>query len=228
MTATQSKPALVKRVGPNTAGRDFVVGDIHGMFALLRSALEAVEFDAGHDRLFCVGDLVDRGPASEEARHWCDYPWFHCVRGNHEQMCIERSDMHAINGGAWFMKLDATTQDEYIACFNALPIAIEIDSRVGLVHADPVFPTWQLLTGALEAGNEQAMIAALWSRRKIEYEDPDVIHGINEIICGHTVIETPLRLGNVLYIDTGACFGMSLTLYELGTKQLHSFKTELP
>lgn len=216
----------VKRVPANAIGRDFIVGDIHGMFDLLRSALEAVEFDGGHDRLFCVGDLVDRGPKSEDALHWLAYPWFHCVRGNHEQMCIERSDMHVFNGGAWFAKLDASTQEEYIAAFKALPILIEIDGRVGIVHADPVLPSWPRLVEAVEAGNERVILSALWSRQKIQYDDRDTIQGIEEVVCGHTVIEAAGRLGNVLYIDTGACFGMALTLYELGTKKLRTFKAD--
>ena len=52
-------------VGINQAGRDLVVGDVHGCFRTLARALSQLEFDPSCDRLFGVGDLVDRGPHSE-------------------------------------------------------------------------------------------------------------------------------------------------------------------
>ena len=81
--------SLVQRFTQNTRGRDFVVGDLHGCFDYLRVMLEHIQFDRVTDRLFCVGDLVDRGPQSEEAIDWIAKPWFHAVRGNHEQMAID-------------------------------------------------------------------------------------------------------------------------------------------
>jgi len=53
--------------GENREGRDFVVGDIHGMFGHLRMLLKQVSFDAEVDRLFSVGDLVDRCPGFSPA-----------------------------------------------------------------------------------------------------------------------------------------------------------------
>ena len=55
----------VHRYPRNDSGRDFVVGDLHGCFAQLRAELEARHFDPQRDRLFAVGDLVDRGPQSD-------------------------------------------------------------------------------------------------------------------------------------------------------------------
>ncbi len=48
----------------NEDGRDFVVGDIHGEYDQLMEALDHQNFDKDHDRLFSVGDLIDRGPKS--------------------------------------------------------------------------------------------------------------------------------------------------------------------
>ena len=56
-----------RRFERNARGRDFVVGDVHGHFDTLERLLEAVDFDASADRLFSVGDLVNRGPASERS-----------------------------------------------------------------------------------------------------------------------------------------------------------------
>ncbi|MBK1725997.1 metallophosphoesterase [Halorhodospira neutriphila] len=70
--------------GPNPAGRDFVVGDLHGCRAALEALLERAAFDPGRDRLFSVGDLVDRGPDSEGCLALLEEPWFFPVLGNHD------------------------------------------------------------------------------------------------------------------------------------------------
>lgn len=42
----------------------YVVGDIQGCYQPLRRLLDSVKFQAGRDILWCVGDLVNRGPDS--------------------------------------------------------------------------------------------------------------------------------------------------------------------
>jgi len=44
----------------------FVIGDVQGCDAELHTLLEAIRFSADRDRLWFVGDLVNRGPASLE------------------------------------------------------------------------------------------------------------------------------------------------------------------
>ena len=53
--------ATHRHFSTNTKGRDFVVGDIHGELEMLKSELVKVGFDHSKDRLFSVGDMVDRG-----------------------------------------------------------------------------------------------------------------------------------------------------------------------
>ncbi len=50
-----------KFFGKNSSGRDFVVGDIHGSFGALEQLLQRLNFDPDCDRVFAVGDLIDRG-----------------------------------------------------------------------------------------------------------------------------------------------------------------------
>lgn len=60
----------VTRFSLNTKGRDYAVGDIHGCFNRLQTVLDEMGFDPSKDRLFSVGDLVDRGPDCDQVLDW--------------------------------------------------------------------------------------------------------------------------------------------------------------
>lgn len=222
--------SLIKRFERNTAGRDFAVGDIHGHFTLLQQALDAAGFDPSVDRLFSVGDIVDRGPESERAIEWLNLPWFHAVRGNHEQMTIDAqrhaaTDLHFINGGAWFYGLPADERAAIADVLADLPLAIEVETAegvIGLVHADCPRIDWQAMVAALEAGDAEAEhVASMcqWSRRRIQAADDVGVSGVRAVVVGHTPLRQPAVLGNVYHIDTAAWMGGHFTLLDLHTLQ---------
>ena len=70
-------------------GRDFVCGDIHGSYSCVNAFMKGVNFDKSVDRLISVGDLIDRGPENEKCLMFLNEPWFHSVRGNHEELMDE-------------------------------------------------------------------------------------------------------------------------------------------
>ena len=213
--------SFVKHFERNTSGRDFAVGDIHGCFKLLQTELDNMGFDPERDRLFSVGDLVDRGPDSDLSLDWIDHPWFHAVRGNHEDMAIrypsDNMDAanYAMNGGSWNVSNPRHEQLAFSCAFDALPVAIEVETEaglVGIVHADCPFPTWRDFTTSLDdPGMSNKMRkavfeAALWSRERIQDEDRSGVPDVRAVIVGHTPLKKPTALGNVYYIDTGAVF----------------------
>src|SRR3546814_19725952 len=81
--------ALHRHLPANTAGRDFIVGDLHGCLDLLQVELARIAFDPTRDRLFSVGDLTDRGPDSMGCLRLLREPWFYAVPGNHEDLLLD-------------------------------------------------------------------------------------------------------------------------------------------
>lgn len=225
--------SFVKRFERNTIGRDFAVGDIHGCFRALEPALDNIRFDKAKDRLFSVGDLVDRGPDSEWALDWLNEPWFHAVRGNHEDMAMRwpngfmDSGNYVANGGGWNVSNPPEVAREFADAFSCLPIAMEVDTEdglIGIVHADCPFPTWRDFTVSLDDAamsnsmRKAVFEAALWSRERIQNEDRSGISDLRALIVGHTPLKAPAVLGNVHYIDTGGWFRDGyFTLVDLAT-----------
>ncbi|KGC13580.1 calcineurin-like phosphoesterase family protein [Burkholderia gladioli] len=209
---------FVKKFERNSEGRDFAVGDIHGHFSRLEAALMSIKFDPSHDRLFSVGDLVDRGPESERALGYIDMPWFHAVRGNHEDMAIRwpagnmDAGNYVANGGAWNVSNPPFAAQAISDALSMLPIAIEVETSsgtVGIVHADCPFPTWRDFVVSLDdsgMSNKMRKLvfeAALWSRERIQSEDRSGIPDVRAVIVGHTPLKHTVVLGNVYHIDTG-------------------------
>lgn len=209
----------VRRLGRNINGRDLVCGDIHGYFSKLQAALDAVSFDPARDRLISVGDLVDRGPESELATEWLAKPWFHAVRGNHEQMAIDHvagfSDprIYRANGGEWFLALPADHQRYIAEQLDKLPFAIELETAeglVGIVHADCPLDSWGEFVAALEGkAAEGYKQLCMWSRDRIDSQFFGGVDGLRALVVGHTPVERCTSLGNVIYVDTGAWLSTS-------------------
>lgn len=224
----------VLKFNRNTAGRDFIIGDLHGCISLLGDALRAAGFSPKCDRLFSVGDLVDRGRESGRVMELLQLPWFHAVSGNHEQMLLQAVELHGIdatslspifirNGLSWWLGVDLETRQRIVEAISQLPIVIEIETprgNVGIVHASvPPGLTWQSFCARLEEGDEQILEHATWSRDRIRQGDDTRVPGIDRVFVGHSPGQDVRQLGNIYFIDTGAVFavesqaqGASLTL----------------
>ena len=219
----------------NPHGRDFVVGDLHGMFSLLESLLEKLDFDPDSDRVFSVGDLIDRGPESYRVLEFLDKPWFHSIKGNHEMMLLEAKHKKTIyhswvknNGGEWWQDIDQASQNEIRKRIQELPVAMEVTSesgKIGIVHADiPVGITWQKLVHSIHFDNE-VRDYIMWSRNRYKYiqltGDTERVEGIDLVVMGHTPISKALRISNFYFIDTGASYLQEEDLGHLTLLQIH-------
>jgi serine/threonine protein phosphatase 1 len=149
----------VRHFAANHRGRDWVVPDLHGSYDLLMAGLDLIGFDNKVDRVFCLGDMVDRGPRCLEILRLTAEPWFFSLRGNHEQACIDLHrksfsrlgrmspvDLaHAAEnlGAGWLLPLSSAQQSEVMRLIAPLPLAFTVASEhgtVGMVHAE--IPPW--------------------------------------------------------------------------------------
>ena len=173
---------MILKLQRNTQGRDWAVGDIHGCFRQLSRLLKMAAFNPTCDRLFSVGDMVDRGADSAAVLEWLAQPWFHAVRGNHEQLAIDSllgdkqaEIRHVNNGGSWLLALPTAQRLACLAAFQRLPYAIEIadgaGGRIGVVHADCPDNDWDALVAGLENGTlpDASRNTALWSRERAQW-----------------------------------------------------------
>lgn len=218
----------LKRFEENKAGNDYCVGDIHGCFSDLGIALSKIGFDKDKDRLFSVGDLVDRGPESEKALEWLSYSWFHPVCGNHDDYVVRYKTCDhnnwIRNGGAWFIGLPSTVQADLCAAFSELPIAIEVSigsESIGIVHADVVCGDWSKIGAELET--KDGRDGFMWSRDRASFCDDTPVKNIKAVIVGHTPMLDVAVLGNVIHIDTGAVFknkGGRFTILNIKTLEI--------
>lgn len=185
------------RFDANETGRDYVVGDIHGCFSMLQALLAHIGFERQRDRLFCVGDLIDRGPQSEQVCDWLETPWLHAIRGNHEAMLLDAvveqdnaliagpdAPLWRANGGDWFFELPVEQQFAIRQAVQALGLGIEValtDGRVGaLVHADVLEDSWPVTRSYLATADparlmRDAGFQIVWSRVRAE----SVVHAIS-------------------------------------------------
>lgn len=227
---------MIKHFQRNSVGRDFVVGDIHGCFGLLEIELGKIGFSpSGGDRLFSVGDLIDRGPRSIEAPEWLARIPIHAVRGNHEDMVIGvfqnswDSGNYRANGGSWFFALTKQEQQLFVEALLALPIAIEVDTQagmVGIVHANCPTNNWGDMHAGMRGENGESFIMrcmngesfimrCMWDRSRYQSGRAEQISGVHQVVVGHTPIQKETMRGNVRYIDTGAVYGNKLTIIQL-------------
>jgi len=204
----------------NKDGRDFVVGDLHGCYDLFDSKLKEINFDKTKDRMFSVGDLIDRGDQNLQCLALIGQPWFHAVRGNHEDMMIDavvdryNTNLWYMNGGDWSYDVAPDELEALAVWLQELPLAITVetkDGKVGICHAQPPSTDWSDTIDP-DKRSEQIMI---WGRTWIADTSMSDVKGVVKTYHGHTPVKMPVTIGNVNFIDTGAVFVGNLTVVQL-------------
>ena len=101
----------------------WLVGDVQGCARELEDLLAAIAFDPARDELWCVGDLVNRGPDSLATLRLWQSVGGRAVMGNHEIYAL------CAHSGRWPRKrdtlqavFDAPDADDLLSTLRELPV----------------------------------------------------------------------------------------------------------
>jgi len=182
-------------------------------------ALTYEGFNRDIDRLFSVGDLIDRGPESEKCLTLLREPWFFMVRGNHEDMLINAcgGDGESYNWwssyGAWAKSIENDEMENWAKLFRSFPVAITLEAgacSVGICHAEPDGQDWEMMRNHPDSTG-----VMLWGRRVLRNPPDYNVEGVDFTVHGHTPLDQPAWVGNRYFMDTGAGHGQKLTLRKI-------------
>ena len=140
----------------------YVIGDIHGCYLTLQHLLEIIRYDPEEDRLWLVGDLVNRGPRSLEVLRWAR------DLGDGATVVLGNHDLHLLARAYGVRKrkrrdtfedvLDAPDREELLDWLRARPLVHHEADHI-LVHAG-VHPSWTLDELLAQAAAVQAALGA--------------------------------------------------------------------
>ncbi|MBC7944472.1 MAG: symmetrical bis(5'-nucleosyl)-tetraphosphatase [Burkholderiales bacterium] len=140
----------------------YAIGDIQGCFGALRKLLAAISFDPEFDRLWLVGDLVNRGPESLATLRF--------VKGLGEAAItvLGNHDLHLLMVASNLAKpkrndtlgeiLAAPDRDELLCWLRQQPL-LHADGNYAMVHAG-LLPSWDLAKAASLAREAEAALRA--------------------------------------------------------------------
>ncbi len=178
---------------------DWVIGDIHGCWRTLTALLERLEWQPGGDRLWLIGDLVNKGPGSLEVLRWAEAnrATVDSVLGNHDLLLIAQADGTAPRRSedAFDEVLAAPDRERLIGWLRTRPLLARAADLV-MVHAG-VWPDWswsEASENAAAVAREVAApagLGALYARRRTLWRD-DLV-GIERIAAAGAVL-TRLRM----------------------------------
>lgn len=192
--------------------RRIIIGDVHGHYNGLMTLLEAIA-PGSEDRVYFLGDLIDRGPESSKVVEFVIANSYTCLLGNHEQLLLDSF----LNG-----KTQAQVLQVWLYSGGHATVASYAESRISSDHLD-----WmRTLPTHLDLGDIWLVHAGVHPKMPIAEQTSDQFCWIRDefhciakpyfpdklIITGHTITFTLPKVepGKIargqgwLDIDTGA------------------------
>ena len=158
----------------------WVIGDVHGCWLTLQELLKRIAWDPDRDSLWCVGDLVNRGPSSLEVLRWAyrHHGRLTVVLGNHDLHLLARAVGAAKcrDGDTLDEVLGAPDREELLDWLRSRPLVHRFGPYV-MVHAG-LAPEWGIelttgLAGAVAArladSDRDDVIRTLYESRKVAW-----------------------------------------------------------
>ena len=133
----------------------YAIGDLQGCFFSFKDLLKKIQFNPAHDRLWFVGDLINRGPGSLGVMRWMleHQSSVVTVLGNHDlhTLVVAEGFVSAHRSDTIQSLLDAPDAPELLGWLRQQPL-VHFEHGYLMVHAG-LLPEWtvdQALTLAAE------------------------------------------------------------------------------
>lgn len=140
----------------------YAIGDLQGCFGPLVQLLEHIGFSASRDRLWLVGDLVNRGPESLAVLRFVRSLGAQAttVLGNHDLHLVMVAEGHGRPNAEDTLEgvLAAPDRDELVAWLRAQPL-FHVEDEYAMVHAG-LLPQWDVAQAAALSGEVGAALTA--------------------------------------------------------------------
>jgi len=160
----------------------YVIGDLQGCYLTLQALLKKIRFDAQRDRLWFVGDLVNRGSGSLECLRFVRQlgSAATAVLGNHDLHLLAVAEGFAKPGKLDTLQpiLDAADCAALLDWLRHRPL-LHIDGKFAMVHAG-LMPQWSWQTSqslarevedALQGAGYRATLAGMYGDQPNSWSD---------------------------------------------------------
>jgi bis(5'-nucleosyl)-tetraphosphatase (symmetrical) len=153
----------------------YAIGDIQGCMSSLERLLALINFSPTEDRLWLVGDLVNRGPRSLDVLRWArDHDRvITCVLGNHDLHLLARAAGAAAHKKRDTLDdvLDARDADRLLDWLRRRPL-FHAEGNLALVHAG-LHPQWTIDDAKARAAEiEHELRAPTWRAFLAQLQGP--------------------------------------------------------
>jgi serine/threonine protein phosphatase 1 len=111
-----------------------VIGDVHGCYYTLKQLVDKIKNKYPNIKIFCVGDLVDRGNHSFEVIEYVIAEKIHYTLGNHDYMFYSNMrDPFSLMAKSWNYNGAETTLTSYKDKLN------KMDEHLDMIISAPLF-----------------------------------------------------------------------------------------
>ncbi|GBG03773.1 Bis(5'-nucleosyl)-tetraphosphatase, symmetrical [Azospira sp. I13] len=160
----------------------YAVGDIQGCYRSFRNLLERCRFDPAHDRLWLVGDLVNRGPRSLDTLRFVQELGDRAVTvlGNHDLSLLMAAEGFGKRHRSDTIDdiLAAPDRDSLLHWLRHQPL-MHVEGEHAMVHAG-LLPQWTVprarelareVESALQADNYREFLGHMWGSEPAAWDD---------------------------------------------------------
>lgn len=168
----------------------YVIGDIQGCFHSFQNLLKAIRFDSQEDRLWLVGDIINRGTGSLETLRWVydHQDSLVMVLGNHDLHTVAVAEGYVLQHKSDTLQplLDAHDADQLLAWLRHQPLVHQSQDYL-MVHAG-FLPQWSVddvicLAGEVETAltgpDHRGFLAGMYGNQPLQWQES--LEGIDRL-----------------------------------------------